>query len=320
MKFLSLFTMGVFLVTNLFSQDPKTSSLLKELAANACKCIDSVSVYDKKKADVAKEIGGCIDAQTGAYLMTKQLMNLDSLKEKAVEKDGKKEINISINMDKSSVEYRAAYYEIERYLMENCKSIKEKVASNDKQSKHSLSENLEARELYSKGVDESKKENYKIALGYFEKAVKIDSGFAFAWDNIGICYRKLGDYDRAMAAYKKSLEIDPEGLMPLQNIAVVYMYKKEYENAIAAYQKLAELDEKNPEVYYGIGNIYASALNEHEKALDYMCKAYNLYIEQKSPYRTDAEKIIQKIYAEMKKQGKEDKFFEILKSHNIQSR
>ena len=320
MKFLSLFTIGVFLVTNLFSQEPKASSVLKELAANACKCIDSISVYDKKKADVAKEIAGCIDAQTGAYLMIKQLTDLDSLKEKAVEKDGKKEINISINMDKNSVEYRAAYYDMEKYLMANCKSIKEKVASNDKQSKHSLSENLEARELYSKGVDESKKENYKTALGYFEKAVKIDSVFAFAWDNIGICYRKLGDYDKAMAAYKKSLEIDPEGLMPLQNIAVVYMYKNEYENAIAAYQKLAELDEKNPEVYYGIGNIYASALNEYEKALDYMCKAYNLYIEQKSPYRTDAEKIIQKIYAEMKKQGKEDKFFEILKSHNIQSR
>jgi len=319
MKFLLLFTLGVFLGTNLFSQEPKSSTLLKELAENSCKCIDSISVYDKKKGDVTKEIHKCIDAQAGAYQMGKSLMDLDSLKEKAVEKNGKKEINISINMDKNSVEYRAAYYELERYLMTNCKSIKEKVASNDKQGKHSLSDNPEARELYSKGVDESKKENYKTALGLFEKAVKIDSAFAFAWDNIGICYRKLGDYDRALAAYKKSLEIDPEGLMPLQNIAVVYLYKKEYNNAIEAYQKLAEIDENNPEVYYGIGNIYASSLNEYEKGLDNMCKAYNLYIAQKSPYRTDAEKIIQTIYAEMKKQGKEDRFFEILKSHNIKT-
>jgi len=42
-----------------------------------------------------------------------------------------------------------------------------------------------------------------------------------------------------------------------------------------------------------------------------------LYIAQKSPYRTDAEKNIQAIYAEMKKEKKEDKFFEILKANNI---
>jgi hypothetical protein len=50
-----------------------------------------------------------------------------------------------------------------------------------------------------------------------------------------------------------------------------------------------------------------------------MCKAYNLYIEQKSPYRTDAEKIINIIYSEMKKQGKENRFVEILKENNIRT-
>jgi len=319
MKFLLLFILGVFLGTNLFGQEPKLSALLTELAENSCKCIDSISVYDKKKGEITKEISKCIDAQTGAYQMGKKLLELDSLKANAIERNGKKEINISLNMDKNSVEYRTAYYELERYLMINCKSIKDKVATNDKQGKHSFSDNPEARDFYSKGVDESNKENYKTAIDFFEKAVKIDSAFAFAWDNMGICYRKLGNYDRAIAAYKKSLEIDPEGLMPLQNIAVVYLYKKEYNNAIDAYQKLAEIDKNNPEVFYGIGNIYATVLNDYEKGLDNMCKAYNLYIEQKSPYRTDAEKIIQTIYAEMKKQDKQDRFFEILKSHNIKT-
>ncbi len=48
-----------------------------------------------------------------------------------------------------------------------------------------------------------------------------------------------------------------------------------------------------------------------------MCKAYNLYIKKKSPYRVDAEKIISTIYSEMKKQDKVDKFNEILKVNNI---
>lgn len=50
--------------------------------------------------------------------------------------------------------------------------------------------------------------------------------------------------------------------------------------------------------------MYALHLNESEKGLDNMCKAYNLYIQLKSPYRTDAEKIIQMIYGQMKKMAK----------------
>jgi len=66
-----------------------------------------------------------------------------------------------------------------------------------------------------------------------------------------------------------------------------------------------------------LGDVYATKLNDYEKGLEYMCKAYNLYIEQKSPYRADAEKVINIIYYEMKKQGKEEKFNEILKANNI---
>lgn len=48
-----------------------------------------------------------------------------------------------------------------------------------------------------------------------------------------------------------------------------------------------------------------------------MCKAYVIYTQQKSPYRTDAEKVIAYIYSEMKKQNKTDKFNEVLKANNI---
>ncbi|MDG2433581.1 hypothetical protein, partial [Flavobacterium sp.] len=66
-----------------------------------------------------------------------------------------------------------------------------------------------------------------------------------------------------------------------------------------------------------LGNVYALNLKEYEKGLDNMCKAYNLYVSQKSPYRTDAESIINMIYAELKKQGKETQFNQILKDNNI---
>lgn len=311
--FISIYSIGV-------SQESKKSSsetLLKELAENGCKCIDSINTFNKTKVEVASEISECIKKQTGALQMGSKLMNIDDLKENAEVIDGKKQINISININENSDEYKSYYYELERYMMTNCTSLKEKIASNEKLSAKSISENEKAIEFYSKGLKEAKKENYEKAAGYFEKAVKEDPEFAFAWDNLGINYRRLNNFDKAIECYKKSLEIDPKGLMPLQNIAIAYQYKKEYSQAIEAYEKLAEIDKNNPEVYYGIGNVYASNLNDYEKGLDYMCKAYNMYIEQKSPYRADAEKMINMIYVEMKKQGKEEEFNNILKANNI---
>jgi tetratricopeptide (TPR) repeat protein len=302
------------------SQESKSSAsdeLLKQLSDNACKCIDSITAYNRSKDEITAEISKCIQKQAGAYQMGAKLMNVDKLAESAEIADGKKQVNITVNTDENSDEYKKYYYELERYMMSNCAALKERIASNDKVSAKSFSLNPKATEYYSKGLDAAKKENYKKAVDYFEKAVKEDPEFAFAWDNLGVNYRRLGDFDKAIECYEKSLQIDPNGLMPLQNIPIAYQYKKEYAKAIAAYQRLAEIDKNNPEVFYGIGNVYVTNLKEYEKGLDYLCKAYNMYVEQKSPYRADAEQLIGYVYGEMKKLGNEEKFNEILKANNI---
>lgn len=293
----------------------KTDKLLQELSDNGCKCIDSIKTSNLTQQEISKAINHCIDSQAGAYQLGLKMMNIDL--SNLSKKDSKDTVNIVVNSDVESKEYKDYYYEIERYMMSNCKSIKIKVAASDLENFYSVSKNPEAKKMYSKGIEQSEKQNYQKAISYFQKALKIDSLFAFAWDNIGLCYRKLDKYDEAIYAYNKSLELDPLGHMPLQNIAVAYKYKKEYQKALAAYETLAELDSKNPEVYYGIGLLYAYSLNDLEKGLDNMCRAYTYYIAQKSPYRTDAEKVINLIYTDMKKQGKESAFDEILKNNNI---
>ena len=299
------------------SKKSESEELLKQFADNGCKCVDSINPFGMSKVEIAQEISACISKQAGAYQMSSKLMGVDDLTEDAEIVDGKKQINISVNLNENSEEYKKFYYELERYMMANCSSLEEKISSNEILSSKSLSENERAMEFYSKGLKEVKKENYEKAVEYFGKAVKEDPEFAFAWDNLGVNYRRLNNFDKAIECYTKSLEIDPNGLMPLQNIAVAYQYKKEYSKAIEAYEKLAKIDKNNPEVYYGIGNVYASNLNDYEKGLDNMCKAYNLYIELKSPYRADAEQMINIIYTEMKKQGKEKEFNKILKANNI---
>lgn len=317
---LSIITMATCSVA--LSQETKKSvseNLLKEFSENGCKCVDSIETYNKSKKEVSKEIGKCIDKQTVAFQMGIKISKIGEITEKAVEVNGKKEVNIEINTNENSQEYQKYYFQIERYMMENCAPLKATVAGTENQNKNSVSNDKKALEFYSQGLKASKDGDYKKAVEAFEKAVKQDPKFAFAWDNLGLNYRRLNDFDKAIESYSKSLKIDPEGMMPLQNIAVAYQYKKEYKNAIDAYEKLAKVDPTNPEVFYGIGTVYAINLNDFEKGLDNFCKAYNIYVEHKSPYRSDAEKQINYIYSEMKKLGKEDKFQEILKANNINS-
>jgi tetratricopeptide (TPR) repeat protein len=304
-----------------FSQNkelPSVEKLTQELGDDACNCVEKIETYNKNKEYINDEVNKCISEQTSALLLGIKLMGIDLSDEKSKkDKDEKKTVEITVNVDQNSEDFKKAYYELERYMMENCKSLKEIVKVSDKQSAKSLTDNEIAMDLYNKGVQETEKKNYKKAINYYEKAIKEDPNFVFAWDNLGLNYRLMNNYDKAIECYERSLKIDPKGQMPLQNIAVAYQYKKEYQKAIDAYKRLSVLDRNNPEIYYGIGVIYASSLIDYELSLENMCKAYNLYVEQKSPYRTDAEKLINALYVEMKKQGKEKKFNEILKENKI---
>jgi tetratricopeptide (TPR) repeat protein len=154
-------------------------------------------------------------------------------------------------------------------------------------------------------------------LSYFEAAVAADPKFAFAWDNVGVCSRRLGKLDEALTAYNKSLEIDPKGVTPLHNIPVVYEFQKNFDKAIEAYQNILHFYPDDPEAYYGEGRIYAFFKIDLEKALQNLCKAYNIYTNTNSPYRVDAEKNINYIHGKMKAEDKEARFFEILKENNI---
>lgn len=326
MKKISLFLIGLVFFTNMYAQKSKKkdneketlvlndSTIIREFADKACKCIDSINVFGMKNSAVTEAINVCIDKEVDAYTLIKQIS--EATKENIDTNGAIKDINIYVNTDKNSKTYKQGYFELERYLMGNCEALKLKINANDQLRINSMSTNEDAVECYIKGMKAFESEQFEKSIKLFKEAVEIDPKFAFAWDNLGLSYRYLGKFDEAIEAYQKSLEVDPYGTMPLQNIAIAYEYKKDYDKAIEAYQRLEEMDANNPEIHYGIGRIYATN-NQLEKGLHEMCKAYNLYIELNSPFRTDAEKVINFIYVEMIKQGKEEQFHQILKEYNI---
>lgn len=310
---------SIFTCTLAFSQKqenklPTSKQVLKELSEGSCKCIDSIDSYNKTKEAVNKEIHSCIDTKVLPYMLSKGLSQASEDLEKGKTK-GKK-VNLTLNSNPESDDYKRAYYEIESYLMTNCSRARVlATAAESKQDK--ISNDPIAHDFYNKAIQASEKEDWNEAIKNYKSAVEKDPKFTYAWDNLGICYRRIGDYDKALDAYRHSLAIDPKGKMPLQNIAITYVYKKEYQKAIDAYSDFDKVHPGDPEVYYGIGQIYYEYLKDNEKALDYICKAYTIYTAEKSPYRSDAETIIGYIYKKMKEENKLDKFKETLKNNKL---
>ncbi len=285
-----------------------TSRFLNSVSADACKCIDSIALNNKTSKEISADIFTCIDKQVSVYQL------LIKVYQSMLGED--KNNNISLNTNKNSQEYQKYYFEIERWLTDSCASLKNAINSDNGESEFSKSKDEKALKLYYKGTDILNGENFKDALPWFEKAVKQDEKFAFAWDNIGVCRRKLGDLDGALEAYTKSLQLDPKGKLPLQNIPVVYEYKKDYDKALEAYKNLYKIYPYDPEAYYGAGRMY-ELKGDVEKALDNMCKAYNAYVEINSPYRVDAENNISIYFKKMKVAGNEELFYKILKENKL---
>lgn len=301
-----------------FSQkDSDKNKIIQELSEKACACTDSITLLNRDKKDILKDVHGCIDQYTGALQISSLLSGAEELSKTAPEVNGKKQVSLNFDTNKNSKQYTESYHDIERYMMGNCSSLK-KIAAVSETKTDRLSKNPEALEYYAKAIEFSKAENWKEAIKNSEMAVKKDPKFVYAWDNLGINYRRIAEYDKSIDAYKKSLEIDPNGKMPLQNIPMAYIYKKDFQKAIDAYLALDKVYPGDPEVYYGIGQVYFSGIKDDEKALDYICKSYKIYNQQKSPYRTDAEAVINSIYKNMKAAGKTEKFKEILKKNMIQ--
>ncbi|RKS97862.1 tetratricopeptide repeat protein [Chryseobacterium defluvii] len=302
-----------FIFSLTFSQKEISSGkILKEASEKSCQCLDTISAYNKTKDAINKEVSSCINDQVLPYLLAKSLS--DSTKETDAKGKDKKQINLNISPE--SKEYKYAYYDIESYMMSNCDRIRDLA---DVVEKHddSMPKNKDALSFYEAGIAASGKENWTEAIKNYKLALEKDPKFSYAWDNLGISYRRTGEYDNALSAYKKSLEINPKGKMALQNIPITYVYKKEYQKAIDAYLDFDRVYPGDAEVYYGIGHVYYNNLKDSEKALDYICKAYLIYTRQKSPYRSDAEAIISAIYKDMKAKGKIEKFNEILKNNKI---
>ena len=73
---------------------------------------------------------------------------------------------------------------------------------------------------YNQGVDFMKARQFAQAEGKFEQAVKLDPGFAEAYNNLAFTLRKQGpaNFQKSLAYYNKAIQLKPK-------LAEAYMYR-----------------------------------------------------------------------------------------------
>ncbi|MGB3605665.1 MAG: tetratricopeptide repeat protein [Psychroserpens sp.] len=307
-----------FLLAIGHAQDSDQLKKIKNISKQACECIAEIDV-NKTKQEKSEDIKTCIHSanlgyQIDADFLTSVQKTIDSLSV-----DDKIKSDSLVIQDKKNFEINISenYEEIEAYLYENCSSLKSIYFTNNDTTKNSYSKRKKAMAFYEKGQIAFAKQEYSNAIVMFNKAVKKDKNFAFAWDNLGFSYRKVNNYEAAITCYKKSLAIDPTGKMPLMNLAVAYSLNEDLPNALEAYENYKSIYNDDPEGYYGIGRILYMQKN-YEHALENMITAYYLYRDMESPYNIDAQKHIGFIYNDMKELGQLDVFDRIAKENNLQ--
>jgi tetratricopeptide (TPR) repeat protein len=126
-----------------------------------------------------------------------------------------------------------------------------------------------AERIYSQGLAQLSRDDYAKAVGFFEKAVEIDSNYAEAWYQEGYCYGVLGRHSEALKASKQAAKLRPEWAEAFVNIGASNYALGQYKDAVDAYKQALKLDGDNPDTQYALGLTYGKLNRTDEEILAY---------------------------------------------------
>lgn len=134
----------------------------------------------------------------------------------------------------------------------------------------------ETAEIYfNRGVESSRKGDFKKAISDYDKAIDVNPEFVVAYLNRGYSHSRMGEFDNAIADYTKAIELNPRYAIAYHNRGFVYRRMGEYDRAILDFTKAIEINPKYASAYYYRGHIYHYN-GEYEKAWEDIKKARSL--------------------------------------------
>lgn len=277
---------------SIFSFNLHSQSIYDKIADASCPCLDLIESYEELLDSANSCIAGGIELLYDNFTQEeqKQLSTVNGMNE--------------------------TFSKVGEIISQHCYNVRHLIVEEKTRIFDNLSSDSVANNYYYQGSEFLENGEYENAIKEFKSAVAIDKTFAYAYDNIGISYRRLDEYKKAVKYYKKSLYIFPEGQVALLNIAVAYTFLEDYDEALINYEYLKYLYNDYPEGYFGAGKILYLQ-SDYEKALENLFIAHRMYAETGSEYIKDSEQLISLIYNELKKKDMLDVFNKVAEEYNI---
>lgn len=142
-------------------------------------------------------------------------------------------------------------------------------------------------------LDCFKKQDYKSAIKYFEKALIETANDPHILNNLGLCYAKLAILDKAEEYYLKALSIDSKLVQTYINLADTYYLNKKIAEAISLLENGVTLMPENIAVKHYLARVYIEDLR-YDLAIDQLSEIIDL-----SPKNYDAYWDLGNIYFEL---------------------
>ena len=84
----------------------------------------------------------------------------------------------------------------------------------------------------------------RLALIYYDVALRLETKDPLLWNNLGTLHRQLGEWDKAKEAFGRALNLDPANAMAHYNLGAVYDEQRKYDNAVREYRIALTLEPK----------------------------------------------------------------------------
>jgi len=114
------------------------------------------------------------------------------------------------------------------------------------------------------------------AREHFEHAAKLPAAYPEttpnAWNNLGLLSARQGDTEKAIGYFEKALQLDSDHFIALQNLGNAYRQQKRWDDARATLERALAIKPEDPEVNYGLGMVFAQK-NDSDSAYRYLQKA-----------------------------------------------
>tara|TARA_S200000501_G_scaffold378004_1_gene438604 strand:- start:1230 stop:2621 length:1392 start_codon:yes stop_codon:yes gene_type:complete len=172
-----------------------------------------------------------------------------------------------------------------------------------------MKKNLTINETFNLAVQNQKKNNFEVAINYYnailkikpdhfksilslgslllqikkfvlakpllEKAIQIDPNFVIAHNNLGLTFKELGEPFKAISCFEEAIKIDPNFSISHNNLGTSFKEIGELQKAIICYEKAIKINPDYLNAYNNLGLTFME-LEDYQKALGYYEKAIEI--------------------------------------------